>query len=250
MKAHAVNVDTENIIIIDNATELPSFDAPHGMETHMGELTDEAAESAAERILSTAQRQADEILRQAHANANSQQDAIIKKAEAEAINITTEAWDKAYADGMAIATVEGDTIKAEAAGILEAAKAERKAMQDGLEPEMVALIITIIEKLLGDIVDISPGVVINLIKQGLSDTSLSSGTVKIYISDTDYDNVKAREAEIAKLTDGSVTIEIAKDTSLNPTDCVIETPFGDIDVSLDGQLSAVKASLKYILDNR
>jgi flagellar assembly protein FliH len=248
IKSSAVHVDEQNKILIDIAP-------PAGMVVLDGTpapvATDEVAvaETEAARIIFTARQQADEVLRLARISAADEANSITSKATADAERMTTEAWDEAYKAGMEVAQTEGDAIREEAREILETAKLRRKQTEESLEPDMVALITAIVEKLIGDTVEIAPSVVINLIRQGLAGATLS-GDVKIYVSDADYALVTANEEVLNRMVEGNVRLLIQRDSALNPMDCVIATEFGDIDCSLDQQLAGVTANLKFILDNR
>ncbi|MCL2216329.1 MAG: FliH/SctL family protein, partial [Defluviitaleaceae bacterium] len=207
------------------------------------------AKSASARIIRQAEQQAEEIVSSARAAATQEQNTIRANANAEAKRITSEAREAAYKEGMDAATREGDAIKAEARQTLESAVAERKAMQESLEPEIVELIIGITDKLLDKAVAINPSVITNLIKQGLA-SAVITGDIIIYVSPQDLEQVQEHKDELVALADGSVKMEIVKDLSLNPMDCVIETPFGDIDCSLGQQYDQLKANLSYILNNK
>ena len=247
IRRSAVNFDAENKVIIDTDHILtPKPDEAYEVEP---EDKEQQARNSAARIIKQAEQQAERILSEARRAASDDRDTIISAANAEADRITAEARARGYDEGISSATSEGNKIKAEARKVLQDANAERKAMEENLEPEMVSLIIRITEKIISDTVSISPAVIINLIKQGLESASLT-GDVVIYASPQDYEIVTERKNELLALADGSVRMEIKKDLSLNPMDCIIETPFGDIDCSLGQQLEAIKANLTYILNNK
>lgn len=253
LKSEYVHLDKDNKVRIEVDSLMP--DSVKGLSSSdaTGEDKSEArvkkAEGTAAVIIRQAEIQAEDVLSRARIAAAQEQTSIRDKAQAEASHVLAESHEKGYNSGMAAATAEGDAIKAEAKQILEDAKAERDRIQKSLEPEMVNLVISITEKLLGDTVKLNPSVIINLIKQGLSSAALS-GKVTVYVSAQDYELVVANKDELLTLTDGSVKLEITKDLSLNPMDCVIETPMGDIDCSLDQQFEALRANLTYILNNK
>jgi len=248
LKAGTVNVDKDNKVIIDagNSPEQLTDDG----DINIPEPNTEAqAQHTAKRIIRQAEQQAEEIISQARATATQEQASIRSEAQAEAHRAITEAREMAYKEAMDSATAEGNAIRAEAQQVLEDAKTERMSMQKKLEPEMVDLVVGITEKLLGKITDLNPSVIINLIKQGLA-SAVITGDVIIYVSPQDLEQVQAHKDELMALADGSVKMEIVKDLSLNPLDCVIETSFGDIDCSLGQQFESLKTNLNYILNNK
>ncbi|MCL2577878.1 MAG: FliH/SctL family protein [Defluviitaleaceae bacterium] len=246
LKSEMVNLDTENKIIIDIGVPALPPDTP---VTEDPEKREKDAKKSAANMIRRAEQQAEEIINNALREAEEKQAEILMNAEAEAEKSRAVSRDDGFSEGMAAANSMGEKIKAEAAQILEGAKSERKTMQENLEPEIVNMIIAITEKLLGNTVGIKPAVVVNLIKQGFAQATIS-GKVTVYVSADDYDEVVGKKEELMALTDGSVKLEITKDLSLSPMDCVIETPFGDIDCSLGQQFEALRTNLTYILNNK
>jgi flagellar assembly protein FliH len=244
LKAHSVTVDTENKVIIE-IPPVPEIE-PELPEVESADPEEQAHNNAA-KIIRSAEQQASLILTQARNEAASEQDAIIGAAQNEATRIRDEARESGYNEGMDKATGEGEIIVAEAERVLEEAKKWRKHMEDTLEPDMVQLIIDIVEKILADTVKLHPEAIMTLIKQGL-DSTMASGDVKVYVSSDDYELVTSKKNELAAMADGSVNIEIIKDLSLNPMDSIISTPIGDIDVSLNQQYESIKAGLNNILN--
>jgi len=251
LKAGAVKLDTENKIIIDTAYQHPLQHLSDGQDDDesVARKKEIQAQSMAIKIIQQAERQAEDILSNARISAVQEQAAIRKSAESEATRIKADAQELGYKTGMDAATSEGNGIKAEANSILETAKAERAALEESLEPDMVGLILGIMEKLVGDTIALNPAIIVNLIKQGLASTAIT-GNIVIYVSPQDLEHVQAHKDELLALTDGSVNVEIVKDLSLNPHDCIIHTPFGDIDCSLDQQYEALRANITYILNNK
>ena len=244
-KRGVLNVETESKYVIE---VYPQSELDDTDEQSDPEKKEKDAQKSASRIIRHAERQAEEIKSNALKAAAEKQEAIKKNAEAEAAKIFSESRDMGYKKGMDVATDEGEAIKAEARQILADAKAEREEMQKNLEPEIVGMIIGITEKLLGNIAEVNPAIILNLIKQGFATASIS-GSVTVYVSADDYDLVVDKKEELMSLTDGSVKLEITKDLSLSPLDCVIETPMGDIDCSLGQQFESLRANLTYILNN-
>jgi len=250
IKFYDVNIDTENKVIIEVPKALSDDHySDNVLQEPTGPDAEEQAKSVAGKIIFQAEQQAAEMLSEARTKASAEQEMIINIAKDEAEAIYSEARDSGYKQGMDAATSEGDAIIAASNQVMENANAWRRQMEETLEPDMVALILGITEKLLGDTVKIQPEVIINLIKQGLLSTTVS-GEVKIYVSADDYDLVVSQKDELLALTDGSVVLDIVKDLSLNPMDSVISTPIGDVDVSLNQQYETLKTCINNILTNK
>jgi len=244
-----VNFDTENKIVIDIGVPTTSSNNYSVDDDKDSGKKEQDAQKSAAKIIHHAERQAEEIISNARQAASDEQAMILQNAEAEAARIISEARDMGYQNGLDTAAREGEAIKTEAQQVLDNAISERIAMQESLEPEIVEMIIGITEKLLGNITEVNPAIITNLIKQGFSAAAIS-GNVTVYVSADDYEHVLKNKDELLTLTDGSVKLQITKDLSLSPMDCVIETPFGDIDCSLGQQFESLRANLTYILNSR
>jgi flagellar assembly protein FliH len=257
MKPGTYTIDQENRVVLDIVTPPPeaiipgtgNAEADENMATGGSEHHKVSAEEQSKFLVSQAKAQGEQIVQDAIIEGSNKRAEIIKKAEAEAIQIHADAQDKGYSDGMNACTEQANAIRAEAQQVLESAYAERKALEESLEPEMVSLVIDVIEKLIGDTIKLNPAAVVNLIKQGLSASTIT-GDVIVYVSPQDFEQVQANKEELLAMADGSVKLEIVKDLSLNPTDCVIETPFGNVDSSLGQQYENLKSDLMYILNQK
>jgi flagellar assembly protein FliH len=86
-----------------------------------------------------------------------------------------------------------------------------------------------------------------MVKAAMSEISTIGG-VKVRVSSHDYADVEAARDEVLALIEGGAELEIIKDLSLGKTDCIIETPFGSVDCSLDTQLSVLKHNVYLILN--
>ena len=113
---------------------------------------------------------------------------------------------------------------------------------------MVDLMINVIDKILCKALDLDKSVILNLVRQGFSQTTVT-GNVFVRVSDDDYDSVNENKDEIFNMIDSNVKLELIKDMTLGKGDCIIETPFGNIDCGLKQQFEGLKNSLYYVLEN-
>ena len=248
LKHDRVKIDKDNRVTI----EVPVVDTDEYMPGQdAGESEDEEAKAmnAAASIIRTAEMQASEILNRARMEALAVQSKIETEAKETAARLLKETEESAYKSGVARAKAEGDRIISEADIILEEAKKQRLFLQDTLEPDIVKLIIGISDKLIGNAKNLNPNTITYLVRQGFGMGTIT-GDVRVLVSPDDFETVVRSKDELLSHTDGSANLEIAKDLSLNPLDCIIETSMGHIDCSLDGQYSQLKENLTYILQNR
>ncbi len=194
----------------------------------------DAARAEAEAIIENARQSAEEIIENATTDAKKNAERIKEQSRQEGLEA-----------GIAEAQAEADRIKAEAQDLYTQAESDREETLKKLEPEIVRLIVDITEKLLMRTVIINPGVVINLLKDCLSNTT-TVGDIVIHVSEDDYDLVSQNKNDILSVVDTSTNVSIIKDSTLNISDCIIETQFGNIDCSLDQQFQALKSDLFYL----
>ncbi|MDR2904057.1 MAG: hypothetical protein LBU77_06085 [Clostridiales bacterium] len=250
-KSAAVTVDGANRFFIDTTNPAltpgttPSEESPAAENPQTGAESAETKEDPA----AAAAREADLIRKKAREDAEkivAEATAQARKKQAEAAELgRKEGYDAGYKKGADAA----ESLKKEAADVLADATAKREETLAEIEPQMVELILKITGKLLYDSAEIHPKTVLNLIKQGIVASTIT-GDIIIRVSAEDYSAVDAGKADILSLLGGNVHVDIIKDFSLKKLDCVIETPFGNIDCGLDQKYEALKSNLYYILENR
>jgi len=254
LKARDVVVDADNKVHIKVEAYRPPFEESD--DDIPPELT---AEEIARELLGKAEYEAAGVRERAEVDAQAikikaEQDAAAYKArveaqaDAEAQMLREQSQEEGYSQGMAEANAVGEQIRAEAQQVLDDAIQERDEMRLALEPDAVGLIIDIVAKLLGDTVVINPAVIISLIRQGFAGSTLS-GKISVRVSESDYEHAEAGRDELMAAIGGTAELEIVKDLSLGAMDCVIETPFGGIDVSLTPQFEALRENLIYLLEH-
>ena len=254
-KAWTVSIDRDNVVPINPQETPPPVESPDAASTNAQVTADmetmasnmkEKAYANARDIVDTATREAGDIL----ANARAEADALMKEAahslDQERAAVLLDAEARGYEIGMEKGNAEADAIIGKANDFKTETASEREAAIERLEPELVELIIRIVKKLISDTAKVNPQVVLHLIRQGLQQTSFT-GDITLRVSNEDHDNVVSHKDELLKSVEGGANLKILKDVTLSAGDCLIETPFGIIDSSLDMQFEEVKESLRLIL---
>lgn len=236
-----VTVDREIVPI-----EIKSFTAKPEMVPEEVAAEKENPEERARITLAKAGREAEQIVRNARSEAAAIIESAKEQAAEEAESIRAQARDEAYQEGYQKAETEGAAIMAQANQVLVNAERERDKMEAQMEPDMVRLVIDIVTKLLGDMVRLHPEAVVNLIRQGLSSATIT-GDVAVRVSPHDFEAVAEHKEVLLAMTDSSVKLDVVRDPSLQAADCVIETPFGNIDCGLNQQFESLRDNLTYIL---
>ncbi|MBR1737779.1 MAG: hypothetical protein IJ736_12310 [Firmicutes bacterium] len=198
----------------------------------------EEAKAEAEKIIDDARAQALTILSEASAQAQHDRYDELQAGRLEG-----------YEKGYRAAKEEARGILEEANKTLEEAKQQRKELVDELEPQIVDLIMGVIEKVTFGGLKIDPQVMLTIVRQGISGNS-GSGETLVYVSEEDYDNVSKNIMSILDSSEKGKNVEICKDANMSRGDCIIHTAFGNIDCSIEPQLKELKEDLYYILENR
>lgn len=250
LKSSCVTVDANHSVTID-ILDYPENEAEQvaaqsgagdareeaGAAYHSPETLMDMAGQEAERIIQIARQEANSVLRQARETA----DDMTRTAEADGY---AEGYEKGYTQGRR----EAEALVEEARQNLDAAVRQREQMISAVEGELLELIVKVANKLLTDTIHINPQVIMALIRSGLGAAN-ASGDVVIRVSEGDYATVVENKDMIAKSVEASSKIDIIKDLSLATCDCIIETPYGNIDCSLERQFDTLVENL-YRVYNR
>lgn len=249
-KASNVTLDASNKFFIDsqNHTVLSNF-KNDGADLKFQTADEFENESGEEIILRRAKREAEKIIKKAEVQAAITLADAVAQSETMRKEMLEKSHKEGYENGYAKGMAEADAIKQEAQNICSDAENEREKILEDIEPQIVELVLAITSKLLSDTAEINPQVVINLIKQGIVESTIT-GDIKIRVSPDDFETVAEHREDILSLVGGGTDIDILKDFSLNKLDCIIETPFGNIDCSLDQRFEALKNNIYYIFENR
>lgn len=211
-------------------------------------LDDSFIKANEQQIIALANQKAEEIILKANEKANDILTNAICNAEDEAEKIKQDAQKMGYDYGYNSAIEQIETLKAQAQLELENAIKQKEEILLSSEPQMVDMILKLSKTIFGKALEINPQVIMLLIKKALEQSTVN-GKLYIHVSKEDYDCVIENVSQIYELSSNE-EIEIIKDLTLTKGDCIIETPYGNVDSSFDMQFDAIKNDLIYILENR
>ncbi|MCL1996893.1 MAG: FliH/SctL family protein [Defluviitaleaceae bacterium] len=203
---------------------------------HIKKMAAEEAQAHYDDIIQKAKNQAEKIKQDAIAHANNQ-----------AIDIKEKAQNDGYETGINSAKDEADQIVAQAEEIKAQAHIFREELIQEIEPEMIELVISILDSLIEVEKDINPEAISILIKNGLGKTSAIQD-VAVHTSPEDYPSID--KAMILSSTQSMTDVQFVEDPTLKKLDCIIKTPLGSIDCGLDTQYKSLRKNLHYVLKNR
>ena len=266
VKSWNASVDAHNRVSIENAVQIPNqpfenplvdeemaYDEPSATyhEPEEPPIDLEALRYEAELIIANAEKKAnklsDEIISTARNQAKTFEHDTREKLKVEAEQVREEAKQQGYEQAIKEAQLEADGIIQEANDIKQDAINEKEEMLANVEPEMVNLMIDILDHLIGVEKETNKKTITTLIKSGLARAN-PSGKITIHVSPEDYPAVDKND--LFQELDTMAELEVIEDPSVRKAGCIIETEIGTIDSSLDTQYKALRKNLKYILKNR
>lgn len=211
-------------------------DAPEaqGEELLPDELLKDAHEQA-ELLLENARAQAEEIIEQAKVTG-----------EVEKKKVIEEGRKRGYQEGLVKANDEVAAQK-------EALEAERIQLESDyqqkiteLEPTFVELVMGLLKKLTGVLVENKKDIILYLMEQSLKDLGKVKHLV-IRVSPEDVELIQTKEEELRDMIGSSCEMEILSDGNLHKNQCILDLDNQIIDCSLDVQLQGLLEDLKMML---
>lgn len=223
------------------------------MNRMMAEIA--AKEQRASDMLNDAKINA-EIIKQ---KANTEHDQIIEAAKSEAAKIKEKAQQEGRLEGFNAGHAEGEqkireemqndllAANAKAEKILADAKSATRDYVQQAENDVVTIVMSVVEKILPQhFIDV-PQVVLPLVQKAIAKVK-DQKEIVIRVSPASYDIVLMARDEFRKiLTYGDAAIEIKSDESMQPGDCLIETPDGSVDARLATQIELIRQAVQGVM---
>ena len=202
------------------------------------------ADTQSEIVIQAAKNEGEQIVK----NARDQADEMKVKAVQSGHD---EGYKDGHEEGIKAAKKElADTIKqanAKAQKTLNDAKAATADYFVKAEQDIANVVMLAIEKILPQHFLDVPQVVLPVVREAIK-VVRDQKEVKVHVCPDNYDMVLMARAEFqGMLTDGTAVLEVVSDDSLQPGDCVIETPNGGVDARLLTQIELMKNSIQSVL---
>lgn len=200
----------------------------------------------ADDILEDARKEAEKIINDARLKAESILNSASAKAEVRFREAEKKAREEGYKKGEALAREHYQRLINEAEELRKKAKEIHDKTISGMEEEIADLVVQIARKVIGTELVQNRDVVLGLIRNALSNASITE-KILIYVSADDYDYVISNREKILEEIKGIRDFEIIRDNSLKKGECLVDTGFGMIDSSTETQIKAVEDTLKDLL---
>jgi flagellar assembly protein FliH len=126
--------------------------------------------------------------------------------------------------------------------VLERAQDKRAEILAETEQEIIDLVLLIARKVIKVISENQRTVVISNVIQALRKVK-GRGNIIIRVNMVDVKLTTDHIKDFIQLVEGSKTIQVVEDSTVDPGGCVIETDFGEIDARISSQLSELETKI-------
>lgn len=181
--------------------------------------------------------------------ANSEAQEIIKSAELEAQKLISaseeEGYRKGYESGYLEGKGEAQSIIDEASAIKEFLDKRKESLCKEAEGEVLQLVLEIARKVIGNELEQNKEAILSLVNQALQKCAFKQKLV-LKISPYDSELINENKNRICMMVEGVSDIEIVPDLSLSQGSCIVETPSGEINSSIDVQIKEIEKIFNYL----
>lgn len=167
-----------------------------------------------------------------------------KKADKERAKLLIDTRREGYNEGKEIALNEVEELKVKLRQQISDNEADYENKVNQMEPAFVELVIQLVQKITGILVEDRRDLMLHVIRQSMLGIESSNNFI-IRVSKADYDFINSKKQELLFELRGN-TIEVVEDPILERAQCIIETDTRVLDCSLDVQLKNLIADLKLL----
>jgi flagellar assembly protein FliH len=203
------------------------------------------AQSQAQRILRDAVKEARLLLKNARKKADSLQDAGRKRAEAEKIAASEKGYSSGYMDGMAKAESEFADKFNKVNELLDNLSKDRNHIAANLSSEIADLVILITGKVVGVLTEDKSRVIRENIIAAAKESFKGSEAITVRLAPDEFELLSSEIDSICKEAD--CRISFVCDSSLLIGDCRILSPSGGIAFSFEQRFSIMEDELRRLL---
>ncbi|RLJ74221.1 flagellar assembly protein FliH [Salisediminibacterium halotolerans] len=151
-------------------------------------------------------------------------------------------YDDGYQQGVAMGKEEYREIINEAKQIVDAAKADYNRRLQKAEPDIIKIAAAMAEKVISRTLDEDACSWTELVKQAVTEVR-EQEEIKIYVHPDWYEFTLNHQQELQEIAVHTGELVIYPDEQLQVGGCVLETPFGLVDASVDKQLKQIRHQL-------
>lgn len=172
---------------------------------------------------------------------------MIRQAGAQAEKLREQAYAeglaKGEAAGKAAVLAQDEQQRQELAALLDALNGEREALLLQHEESMLALITTMVDRLVYHEVSVNPQVIQACLKKAM-EFVVENSTVEIHLHGDDFARLKKASLENSRLIEGKNRIQLVEDPNIAVGGCFLKTDFGEIDATLENSKARLYAAIE------
>lgn len=252
VKSSQVILDNKKFVLSTKITVpeiLPTIELNIAEKEHLKKQTaDEIIKNAEDEARHIIERAMEEAQGHVH-EAKQEVERIISDGMDQVIEIKEKAKQEGFGEGQREGFDEGrqvaQTLIDEALNVKELAIQKYNRLLTESEPEIMNIVIDICSKILNQQME-DDGYIVGLIKLAMEKCTYTTDVV-LRVSEDDYDYVLMEKDKILVLCENVDDLEIKLDRSLERGSCVVESPSGIIDSSIQVQLDYVVNRINEIL---
>ncbi|MGY4689820.1 flagellar assembly protein FliH [Salibacterium sp. K-3] len=211
---------------------------------------DETSEQEEQNRLHQEQKEVEQLKKQAEQELHEARRRISEEEEDSKQRIEeayTHARNKGWNEGLEQGKQEGRNAVEEA--VAEAQQAVREAKEEyhhyleKAEPVILDLALSVANRIIYDSLEDHDGTWMEIVKNAVKEVK-DHEEVAVYVPVSRLEETKKQRRELENLLAYSQELIIYPDQALQENDCIIETPYGKVDASLDSQLQELKEQLE------
>lgn len=225
--------ETDNMAkkILDECWEDEDIDYMASKESMYSETLENASEQAA-KIIKDAKLQAEIIIEEA-----------LKEGQQQINQLKKDAQKAGYNKGISEERNKYEALLLQVQHRKEATREECEEAIQFMEPEIIKIILEVSKKIMGYELETNKQTILKLIRQGI-EKCINKDNVILSVSPEDYEVVKKNKNVLHAMVPGMGDLEIILDQNLSPASCIIDTPYGSIDLGMDTRLAKIADEFK------
>ncbi|MDR1287760.1 MAG: flagellar assembly protein FliH [Treponema sp.] len=189
-----------------------------------------------------AQDEAEGIIAEAKKKAQEVEDASRAAFEAERKDAEDRGRVAGRETGFAEGKAEVERLIQRTQTVLERAQDKRAEILAETEQEIIDLVLLISRKVIKVISENQRNVVISNVVQALRKVK-GRGNITVRVNMIDLKLTTEHMKDFTRLVEGSKTLQIVEDSTVDPGGCIIETDFGEIDARIASQLGELETKI-------
>jgi len=182
--------------------------------------------------------------------ARRQAEEMVRQAQAEADRIEQEARDKGFAageaEGRAAGKEEYEAQVRQLAAFIDTLQNQRQELLDRYEREIMTLITTMVDRLVQHEVSVNPLVIQACLKQAMAFV-VENSLVKVHLHSDDLHRIKEISLENPALFEGKNRVQLVEDPAISQGGCLLKTSFGEVDATLEGGKAKLYEAVEHAL---